>query len=245
MKNSFLLIWAAILTLPLMAQDDSSPSYYLIGNSLTWDAIGMGLDVDAQWHVDCGKNLSYIYKNPQKPCVKSSTLWPAALKAKQYDYLSVQPHYKSTVEEDAAIISEWMGLQPKAILVIHTGWARVAEREKEWADQDASGPMQHSTAYFDALIKLLKKHHPNREVRRTQAMDLIQRVAADIEAKKAPYAEVAELHRDAIHMNLQGKYLMHNAVRHALGLPRSASKPFDQIDPNIRSYLDSVLDTLQ
>ena len=49
-------------------------SYFLIGNSLTWDTVPSKLDGDVQWHVDCGKSLPFIYENPQKPCVKTSTL---------------------------------------------------------------------------------------------------------------------------------------------------------------------------
>ena len=62
-----------------------APRTFLIGNSLTWDTVPGRLSGDVQWHVDCGVNLPYIYANPAKPCVKDSTLWPTALRDKQYD----------------------------------------------------------------------------------------------------------------------------------------------------------------
>ncbi len=68
---------------------NTATSYYLIGNSLTWDTVPSRLDGDVQWHVDCGTSLPFVFKHPEKPCVKSSTLWPAALKKKQE--LSMNP----------------------------------------------------------------------------------------------------------------------------------------------------------
>ena len=52
-------------------------------------------------------------------------------------------------------------------------------------------------------------------------------------------------YRDAIHMNVvTGRYLVHNAMRHALDQPRS-QEGFNKLDPKMKKYLDSVLDTLK
>jgi len=219
-------------------------SYYLIGNSLTWDTVPSKLDGDTQWHVDCGKSLPYIQKNPQMPCVKSSTLWPAALKAKQYDYVSVQPHYGSTLQQDVAVISAWMEMQPGAVFVIHTGWAHHAKRATEYAAASPQGPMQHSPAYISALLAALQKKHPGRKLRQTHAIDLLAKVAADAAAGNAAVENVEQLHRDAIHVTTAGRYLMHNAMRKALGQPRS-SKGFEKVTPELQQYLDRVLDTIK
>ncbi|WP_182864738.1 hypothetical protein [Stieleria mannarensis] len=88
------------------------------------------LDGNVHWHVDCGKNLAFIRDNHQSPCVETSRLWPTALTTNQYDYVSIQPHYGTTIEQDVEVIAHWMKLQPKATFVIHTGWARHAD----WAD---------------------------------------------------------------------------------------------------------------
>ena len=223
---------------------EPAQSRFLIGNSLTWDTVPSRLDGDVQWHVDCGKSLPYIYENPEQPCVKNSTLWPKALIEKAYDFVSVQTHYGATLERDAATISKWMKLQPKAVFVIHTGWARSKTRAEEFAKIKPGEKMEHSVAYFDALLARLKKEHPGRDIRRTRATDLLARVAADAKAGKAPFKDVAEIYRDAIHMNVvTGRYMMHNAMRHALGQHRSA-KGFEKLDPKLKKNFDKVLDSL-
>jgi len=224
--------------------DEPPKSYYLIGNSLTWDTVPELLDGDVQWHVGCGKSLPYLYAHPENPCVKSSTLWPAALRNKQYDVVSVQPHYGATLKADAETISKWVEMQPEALFVIHTGWAHHARRAQEYESADTSGDMQHSPAYIDALLAELRKRHPRREFRQTHAIDLLAKIADDVAAGKAPLKAVSQLHRDTIHMKLDsGRYLMHNAMRRALGQPAS-SKGFEKLDPQLKAYLDSVLATL-
>lgn len=239
------LVFASFsLSFDVVTADESVKSYYLIGNSLTWDTVPSKLDGDVQWHVDCGKSLPFIYEHPEAPCVKSSTLWPTALKDKQYDVISLQTHYGATLDEDAAVISKWLEMQPTAIFVIHTGWARSATRAEEYAKQDTSGRMEHSPAYINALLNHLRKQHPNRQFQQTHAIDLLAKIATDVAAQKAPLQDVAELHRDAIHMKLDtGRYLMHNAMRHALGQPKSDAG-FEKLDVEMKMYLDSVLRSL-
>lgn len=217
---------------------------FLIGNSLTWDTVPSRLDGDVQWHVDCGKSLPFMYENPQEPCVKSSTLWPKALAEKQYDVLSVQTHYGATLDEDVDTISRWVQLQPEAIVVIHTGWAHQNKRAAEYASRKVTGRMQHSPVYVSALMKRLQKRFPDREFRQTHAIDLLAGIAADIEGGNSPLNNLKELHRDIIHMKLDsGRYLMHNAMRRALGQPRS-SRGFEKLDAELKKYLDTVLDSL-
>tara|TARA_B100000676_G_scaffold300603_1_gene346504 strand:- start:138 stop:623 length:486 start_codon:yes stop_codon:yes gene_type:complete len=114
-----LLLFLTLVT--LAGARELPPAYYLIGNSLTWDTVPARIDGDVQWHVDCGKPIAYIHAHPEKPCVKTSTLWPKALKAKQYTYLSVQPHYDASVTSAAEAIGHWIRLQPNAIHVTHSG----------------------------------------------------------------------------------------------------------------------------
>lgn len=224
------------------AAEEKKMSYYVIGNSLTQDTVPQILDGDTQWHIDCGKSLPYILEHPEKPCVKTSTIWPKALKDKQYDFISMQPHYGSTLDEDVAVISGWVEMQSKAVFIVHTGWARSATRAEEFSNKDTPGKMIHSAEYFDELLAKLRKLHPGREFRRTRATDLLAKVADDIEAGKAPFKDITEIYRDAIHMNVvTGRYMMHNAMREALGQPRSA-KGFEKLDPKLKAYFDGVLD---
>lgn len=224
--------------------DGARRKFFLIGNSLTWDTVPPRLDGDTQWHVDCGKSLPYMVAHPEKPCVKTSTLWPMALKNTQYDVISIQVHYGSTMKQDLDAISRLIKLQPKSRVVIHTGWSRSASRQEEWKlDADSfNSPMMHQRAWFDALLTALRKQHPDRRFTRTRAMDMLQQVEVDIAADEAPLDAVETLYRDKIHMNVvTGRYLMHNAMRHALGQPRSQAG-FEKLKPEMKRYLDRVLD---
>ena len=224
--------------------DKSQRSYYLIGNSLTWDTVPVWMDGDVQWHVDCGKSLPFMYANPAEPCVKTSTLWTKALAEKQYDVVSMQSHYGVTLEEDVATISKWVDMQPTAEFVIHTGWAHHETRATEYISKNISATMQHSPKYIDALLDRLRKKYPGREFRQTHAIDLLAKIAADVASGRAPFKSVSDLYRDKIHVKIDtGRYLMHNCMRHALGQPRSAIH-YEKLDPKIKTYLDDVLATL-
>ena len=174
-------------------EPSSSPSkIFLIGNSLTWDTLPGLLDGDVQWHVDCGKNLKYIHDNPTAPCVKTSTLWPEALKSKQYDLLSVQPHFGTSLDEDVAVISAWLKLQPSAVLVIHTGWNRAAEFDAAYHAAVDTRQMTHSPAYFQALTSKLVELHPDRTIRSTSAIDVLDEMYHEIQQGQAPCKHFAE-----------------------------------------------------
>lgn len=242
MRIPVLLLLLAVMA--STARADEPRSYYLIGNSLTWDTVPSRLDGTVRWHVDCGKSLPYIHAHPEEPCIKTSTLWPEALADGAYDFVSVQTHYGATLAEDADVVSRWIAMQPKATFVIHTGWAHHEKRAAEWARTDAKGRMQHSRAYIDALLAELRKRHPETTFRETRAIDLLNHVAEDVAKGTGPLESVADLHRDAIHVKVDsGRYLMHNAMRHALGQPRSAAG-FETLDPELKQYLDGLLDRL-
>jgi len=213
---------------------------YLIGNSLTWDSLPGLLDGDVQWHVDCGKNLQYIFDNPASPCVKTSTPWNEALKAKQYDTLCVQPFFGTTLEQDLQVISAWMALQPTAGLVIHTGWNRADNFEKDYHANAEVNLMIHSPAYFQALQTQLQAKHPDRSIRISAALDVLDHIWHDIEQGKAPFQSFPELYRDEIHMTTQaGRYLMHNVLRQSMQQPQS-DQGF-QLEATQKVYLDQRL----
>ncbi len=214
----------------------------LIGNSLTWDTIPSRLDEAVHWHVDCGKPLTYLFEHPQQPCVGSSRLWPAAMRTAQYDVVSVQPHYGTTLEQDVEVISRWVEMQPTALFVIHTGWAKHETLAEEAADSDPAGPLTHSDAYFEALLQRLREKYPERTFRSSGAMNLLFRIREDIAAGRAPLRNIEEMYRDAIHMQIgPGRYLMHNRMRQVLGQPRIETD-FPEFDPALKRYLDELLD---
>jgi hypothetical protein len=244
----FLLLSAVLVSVTStvgLAKDPSQLHYYLIGNSLTWDTVPQRLSGDVQWHVDCGVSLPFIYANSAKPCVKSSSLWPTALRDKQYDVISVQPHYGSTLAQDVETISSWMKLQPEAVFVIHSGWATQIQRADEFESYAPPEQMVHSPGYIRTLISELRRLHPGRTLRQTFAQNLLATIAEDIAAKRAPLKNIGQLHRDKIHLTLDhGRYLMHNAMRHALGQPPSVAG-FETMETEVKKYLDSVLALLE
>lgn len=231
--------------LPLIAEAAQvRAKIFLIGNSLTWDTLPGLLDGDVQWHVDCSKSLQQIHDQPAQPCVKTSIPWPKALMEKQYDYLCVQPFSGTDLTADVAVISKWLELQPTAVLVLHTGWSRAEDFEKSYnAPLDDTRVMVHSTAYFERLRTELLTKFPNRQIRTTGALTVLDAIWHDVEQGTAPLAAFKDLYRDDIHMTTQvGRYLMHNVMRRALGQAPSAQG--FQIDSAEREYLDAKLNAL-
>ena len=228
------------LALGLAACGPSEPRIFLVGNSLTWDTVPSKLDGPVQWHIACGKSLPWILANPDTSCVDDATLWPDALSETRYDVLVVQPHYGSTLDEDVDAISVWMAMQPDAEVVVHTGWARANAIAAEYGSGAASGGMTHGPAWIGALVAELRKRHPDRDIRQTRAMDLIAAASTDAAQGRAPFDSVAVLYRDVNHMSFgSGRYLMHNAMRKALGMD-STSAGF-RLPPDQKRYLDSLL----
>lgn len=217
---------------------------FLIGNSLTWDTRPPLLDEFVQWHVDCGKSLQYIFDHPESPCVKSSVLWPQALKQQTYDYLCVQPHYGTTLAQDVDVISRWMAMQPDAVVVIHAGWARSASAAEEFAARGGE-EMGHRRDYYARLIERLKRKFPDRSIRQTFSTDALHQVAEDIEDGKAPLQQLTDLYRDAIHMTHgEGRYLMHNLMRAAVDQdPSDAGFEIREKNPGLKNYLDRLVNS--
>ncbi len=230
----------------LLAQPPGVPqkSAYLIGNSLTWDTLPGLLDGEVLWHVDCGKNLQYISQNPSKPCVKTSVPWPEALKNNQFAAICVQPHWGTSLDEDAKIISEWVKAQPGALLVIHTGWSRHKDFVKHYGADCKDQQMTHSPTYFEMLQTRLQDDFPTLEIRSTHAIDVLHDVCQDIEHGDAPLKSLDELYRDDIHVTTgAGRYLMHNLMR--LALKQDLSDQGFQVEEPVQIYLHSKLVALQ
>lgn len=128
--------------------DDAAPGWvgtregYHIGNSLTRDTLGWqassGVDLTAldtsltanrhavnySWHLQCGQPLKVINETPAADpgCWVTSPdgLWPTALAANNYDYITVQPHpgTDSTLNTDLAAFASFAALQPSSTRII-------------------------------------------------------------------------------------------------------------------------------
>jgi hypothetical protein len=101
----------------------------------------------------------------------------------------------------------------------------------------------HSKAYFEELRTELLAKFPNRQIRTTAAMAVLDAIWHDVEQEAAPFAAFKDLYRDEIHMTTQvGRYLMHNIMRRALGQAPSAQG--FQLESAEREYLDAKLSAL-
>lgn len=243
--------WAGVLALGCLlclssfcaGQDAPQSKVFLIGNSLTWDTLPGLLDGNIQWHVDCGKNLKYIYEHPKKPCVRTSTSWDKALSRQQFDVLCVQPHFGTNLDEDADTISKWLSTQKKAKLVIHTGWSRHEDfcRDYESAGADAAIKMCHSPKYFSLLEEKLRAKHPGLQLTSTHAIEILHSICEDVENEAAPVEKLSDLYRDDIHVTTQaGRFLMHNLMRVAIG--QKVSEQGFQVEQPLRGYLRAKVD---
>ena len=210
---------------------------YFIGVSLTGDLTPVELQGRVEWHLDCGVNLQQIFDFPLSPCKTNSHIWPEALVEKQFDVLVVQPHFGTTLTQDTQVISEWMRMQPNAEVIIHTGWSQFATFEETYHAPVVAGGMQHSPAYFSSLVGRLQAAFPTRQIRTTEAIQILDSIWHDIDRGEAPFADFSELYRNELHMSMQGgRYMMHNLMRLKLGQP--LNRHVYPVDPTQRQYLD-------
>lgn len=217
-------------------------SIYTIGNSLTWDTRPGDLDGSVGYHIGCSKNLQQIYDDPSNStCVTPTPMgtWDVALSQNQFDYVTVQPHFGTTLEQDLAIINQWMQAQPSATFVIHTGWDTHEKFEATYHLDNNNNQMRNSAAYFADLMDRVVEDNPNREIFSTQAIDVLDSIFHDIANGNSPFVSFDGLYRDVIHMNTSGRYLAHNLMRQTLGQPFSNPVGLDSIE--IKTYLDAKI----
>ena len=228
---------------------------YCIGNSLTNDSRPQYLE-DSLWHVYCGKNLDYIFNNPQGHCISTSTPWPDALSDNQFEYISVQPFNGTTLEQDRDIIAYWMTLQPQAKFVIHSGWTAHATFVDDYLAGNPDNMMRPSPEYMQDLIAALNEIFPDRLIIQTHANDLLYSVWQEIEMAnnpkiidlepkwfvQLPYDELSDIYRDPVHLDLDaGRYLMHNALRYAFGQPLFPRELFPNLTGIETTYIEYVI----
>lgn len=243
MSNLKLIFFAFLFLVCLTgtAAAQTPERIYMIGNSLTWDTFPHELYRHVEYHIDCSRNLQYIFDNPDAPCFDISRVWTDALVNDTYDTVVVQPFTGTTFAQDVAVISYWMELQPAAQFIIHTGWAEHHLFEQMYHTTTLLGDMIYSPAYFDALAADLLALHPERPILINDAQRLLDGIFHDIQAETAPFTSFSDLYRDHIHMSEpNGRYLMHNLMR--LTLQQKMRYPdFPTITPQDKAYLDRKL----
>ncbi len=201
----------------------ASADLYLVGNSLTADALIHGFDGPTQigtteWYIDCGRNLQYIRDNESAAtCVGSSRLWSDALANASYDFISFQPYTGTTLSQDVANIHSWMGQQPDASVIIHTGWAPLSRFSATQNGGFDGTNMTPSPEYFAALISSLQALNPGRSILSSRVNDAMESIRLDIANGDGPYSNFAQLYRDDLHLSLAGQYLAHHSIREIIG----------------------------
>jgi len=219
-------------------------SIFLIGNSLTIDTRPDRLDGTVAYDTQSGRNLSEIYSGSfLSSSFVGTNPWSDVMSTRTFDWVSVQPYPGTTLDQDVTTISRWMQMQPDAAFVIHTGWNKFADHERDYHAKPA-GKMMYASLYFKRLIAELRSQYPNRKIVSTQALDVLDSIYHDIQDDRAPFRSLSDLYRDDLHMTTsQGQYLMHNLMRRALGQPMSDAG-FGAIDPKVKAYLDRKVKTV-
>ncbi len=238
--------WARVflptcLWLVFLTGRGSADWIYALGNSLTNDTLPLNLAGNIQNGIYCNQNLQQIFDDPTGYCTAASIQWDTAFAGRQFDWVMVQPFNGTSLLQDAGLIQHWMSLQPHAQFVMHTGWAWHSRHEAEYHGTFSDDAFHHNPQYFtdlEAQVEALT----GRSVISTRAIDIRDLIYHDIEAGTAPYASFDELFRDWTHANRQdGRFLMHNAVRRAMGQPYSAAN-WPDLPIDRQQYLISAIE---
>lgn len=241
-------------TLPTTLQ-----SIYAIGNSLTVDAYPRVMLNRGDFCINTGEAISYHEANPSSSNYDQTYLWGEALYRSNYDVLMIQPFPEDPAQTIAADVSDmatFINLQPDAIILVHEGFAPSSTVETGTAiDSADTGSFAYSRACFLEYVAQLQAAHPGRDIRRTRTNDAVFLIAADLAAGNCPLTEIggtysgSALYRDGLHMNLRhGRYLIHNCIRRALGLPPQRGFPFENhvtygsATAANMDYMDTVID---
>lgn len=206
----FLVLFASIF---LASTASAQDRLLQIGNSLTNDTVMFLYANEFELRDDsirAGSNLSQINDDPEQR-------WPGLIENNDYDFLAVQPFQGTTIGVDVSLISNWMTLEPNAVVIIHPAWNGHIRFASDYIDPQFE-VMRPSPAYIDELRSRLLVLHPSREIRLTRTHDILFSIHLDIENGAAPFEQLSDLYRDGLHMSLSGgRYMAHNAMMTALG----------------------------
>lgn len=224
---------------------------YCIGNSLTANAKPWAIGPDVGYHIDYGDSLGKIHAEPDGGgdliAVRPDT-WDVALATHDYDYLCVQPYWRTTLA-DVPAIEDWMSMQPDAVVILHSPWPN--------APNKPPGTMaRFEQAYHDYineddanLLAKLRADNPTREFRETHSVDALDSILHDIKDGAAPgsllFTDVYGINStgSSVHMSEIGEYLMHNLLSSVVGRRMDNWKQLGlnggAVNPEVWGYLDS------
>lgn len=206
-------------------------SIYQIGNSLTYDSYpfnqafvqaanenGQNLQING-WHVCPGRQLNYIYDNPDDPdnLTGPSGNWQIALTSTEWDIITVQPYSSgtSTLSSDESSIDYWINLtslssQPTRFY-LYAGWPRMdlpktySEQWLENTPDNDDQPTVLTRNYFDHLLSRINAQS-NTSIRMIPIGEVWYRIDQHARAGNLTNLTSAhDLYRDAAHANDIGK----------------------------------------
>jgi Bacterial Ig domain/Dockerin type I domain/Thrombospondin type 3 repeat len=244
------IVKPALGVLLLLICSGTNADVYVLGSSYSANALPYALDDRPQWHIDCGRPLQFIYDNPQAPCDSTSTIWPVALLATQFDHISFQPVAGTGITEqsDLDTIGYWMSLQPTAVVVIHPTWPVPAIWESAFHNPNPDNTLtNYSQQYYYDLISKLQTAHPRRTIATDRANEMLDSIYHDIQNGIGLLENFQEMFADSSgHSSFNyGKYLQHNALRQAFGQQTGVDNTSYGVDPKFKSYLDEKVRACQ
>jgi len=231
------LLFFLLLLVPITANGQGE-QIHLTGNSLLWQIKAWNMGVDL--HIKCGSNLDSIYHNPTVVCVESSYLWIEAFVNETYDLIVVEPFHGTTLQQDVAIITEWMELQPQAQFVLYMGWYdKVSDEGVHFIDTYLAGNpddnMRANPQYMAALADQLP-----RDVRLVPTGTALYQLYLDDLAGVSPYS-YDDAWADDIHLNPRMNYVMRELTEWALGRPPQQTHQYFGLTSAERAYGDDLV----
>lgn len=209
------LTFLAFVT-PVASATAPPESMYVVGNSLSWDAINGnvlgdlfrkgGAPIDIDYHIRCGSSLTNTVNNPDDACVLSDDgPWDVALPSNEYDLLVLQPY-----EDGSTTESEIDAMKTLASLTN----ARIAIYEA-YPDYEAAADIKlfyespDQTAFRQTLAEFTQIENAFPEAIVIPAMEVLVTLDSLARAGQIPGISTAQdFYRDARHLNGIGKYIL-------------------------------------
>lgn len=220
------LLLACVLSAPAWADFTS----YHIGNSLTWDsqpnavaamARSRGHDHRVGYHIRCGSSLVQIAGDDQTcvPPVERFGTWRSALAGHRFDAITIQPHTRSTLAQDQAVILEMIdtaiaggSTYGGTRFYIYQAWPRTGNAPDDYTQRwladtpdDDDTPMAYTRQYFAHLLARVREARPEARVDLIPVGEVFARIDAQLKSGDlviADYTSANDFYREAIHLHM-------------------------------------------
>ena len=237
-----LLITVALVTICTLSRAETVTNGYILGNSLSWDTVAYWppdyVGPDGSMQICPAFNTQQFIDGPD--CGLFGNKWWMTFPYWDFDYISIQLHAGTTMQQDIDNLSYWISLQPRAKWYIHTGWdhAHLFEHMEtiwaaNWTGDPATTPMTYHPDYYQEVADRVRLNHPGVRLDIIPHMHLLEEVRQDILNGVGPLTDFqTDLFRDTQHVTYgAGRFLQAQLFLHTVG------KPLLPIDNNVKQYL--------